>query len=174
MRRGKAPTPKRQLQGRGSWRAKDRPDDLELQSEIPNPPTTLGREARAEWRRLVGVLGPSGALSRVDRAGLTILCELWAEERELTAVIEGRVHGRRLIFGTASWKRVVAARNAVRVLWVKMAGNFGITPADRARIKVNPGAGRGGRNPKDRFFPPNKSHYFATGGSGCGAPELAG
>ena len=97
--RGPAPKSKKELAKRGSWRAKDRADDLEMPNKAPTAPTALSREAKAEWKRLVALLEPRGVLSEGDRIGLTVLCELWAEDRDLGKLLN------KLPTGTNDWKR---------------------------------------------------------------------
>ncbi|MCH8823736.1 MAG: P27 family phage terminase small subunit [Planctomycetes bacterium] len=153
MARGRKPTSKSELQRRGSWRAKGRADDLSdaLIKEVPNPPTTLTREAGAEWKRIVAILGPRGVLTKLDRAGLTMLCEMWAEDRELSKAL--------IIFdlGTPEWRRIFTARSSVRTQWTRLAACYGLTPSDRARIKIGTSSDSDvGADSKSRFFPPSQ------------------
>jgi P27 family predicted phage terminase small subunit len=143
--RGPAPKSKKELAKRGSWRAKDRADDLEMPNKAPTAPTALSREAKAEWKRLVALLEPRGVLSEGDRIGLTVLCELWAEDREL-----GKLLGK-LPTGTNDWKRVFTARQDVRKQLKDWCARFGLTPADRTRVKVDTGKDGNGKKGNDGF-----------------------
>lgn len=139
--RGPAPESKKKLERRGSRRIGNRPDDLDLPAELPKPPANLDREAKAEWQRLVKLLGPRRVLTAGDRGSLTMLCELWSEDRTLGKQLK------KLVSGSTDWKRVFVARQDVRrqltVMWTK----FGLTPADRARVKV---IGTSEKNKNDR------------------------
>jgi len=145
--RGPAPKSKRELERRGSRRAKDRSADLELEAKAPAPPSSLGKEAKAEWKRLVPRLDKKGVLAEVDRAGLTILCEAWAEYQELGKTLK------KLMVGGMDWRRIKSAQHEAYLRWQNLAQRFGLTPADRPRVKVNakPEAKAEG---KGRFFKP--------------------
>ena len=55
---------------------------------IPNPPTNLSREAKAEWRRVTTELDALGLVAKVDRAILTVYCEWWSRERDLSRELD--------------------------------------------------------------------------------------
>lgn len=129
--RGPAETPKSVLAARGSPKAADRPDDLELPAAQIEPPEGMDEEAAKQWRHIVGLLAPRGALSEGDRMALTLMCELWSEDRTLSKAVRGEEAG------SAEWKRVVVARAEVRKQLVVMLTKFGLTPVDRPRVKVN-------------------------------------
>jgi len=145
-RRGPAPRPKRALLQRGSRRAKKMPDDMELEPGVPRPPADLCVEALAEWQRVVPVLAPKGVLSEVDRAALVVLVASWSEYVAVGQHLDDAE------MGTAAWQRIAAARHQAYQRWAAMAQRFGLTPADRARVKVpeKPGSASG----KGRFFKP--------------------
>lgn len=149
--RGPAPTSKKTLAKRGSWRAKDRADDLELEDRAPDPPASLDREAKAEWKRVVKILGAKHVLTPADRGAMTLLCELWSEDRDL----HRRLKKPGVVVGSTDWKRVVTQRNEVRKQLVQLYQRFGMTPADRTRVKV-PEKGKSADD-KGRFFDRGKS-----------------
>lgn len=131
MAHGPAPTPKEEKRRRGSWRGTYAPDDLTLKRIAPKPPSRIKGEALAEWRRIVALLEPAGALTGADRMALTILCELWAEDCEL-----GRHLAKRTTVGTDDWKRMHSVRADTRKKLFDLFARFGLTPADRPRVKV--------------------------------------
>lgn len=55
---------------------------------IPNPPASLDREARAEWKRVTSELDELGLVAKIDRAILTVYCEWWSRERELSRQLD--------------------------------------------------------------------------------------
>ena len=55
---------------------------------IPNPPTSLSREARAEWRRITPEMHRMGILALIDRAVLTLYCKAWARWVELDRTLD--------------------------------------------------------------------------------------
>ncbi len=149
MPHGPPPTSKADKNRRGSWRGRYSPDDLNLRRIAPKPPTNLGREALAEWRRIVKLLEPAGALTEADRMALTMLCELWAEDRAL-----GKHLAALPSVGTDDWKRVHSCRQDTRKKLMDLFARFGLTPADRPRVKVPPAertaADQDGAKPKGK------------------------
>src|SRR5258706_8892481 len=75
------------------------PKRVRMAPAAPAPPTTLTREAAAEWKRIVPELNKHGLLAAVDRAVLTAYCEAWAKlqlaEKEIRRgiVLKGRDGG---------------------------------------------------------------------------------
>lgn len=148
--RGPAPTKKRELRERGSWLAKHRPPDLELPTGAPEKPAKMKGEAAAEWDRVVPLLASKGALSPGDRAALIVLCEAWADYVTL---------GRRLAkvtTGPVDERKIQTMRQDAYARLVAMLTRFGLTPADRARVKVPEAAPVAG---KARFFRPRVAQW---------------
>lgn len=52
-------------------------------SAVPNPPTNLSAEAKAEWKRIMPELSRTKVVATGDRALLTTYCETWASTRYL-------------------------------------------------------------------------------------------
>lgn len=52
---------------------------LILEPAAPAPPTTLSKEAKAEWKRIVPELDAKGLLAKVDRGVLSAYCDAWAQ-----------------------------------------------------------------------------------------------
>lgn len=136
--RGPAPTAKKVLAARGSKRARKRAADLELPAGTPAAPDHLDAEAIAEWRRIVPVLASRGVLSELDRAGLTVLCEAWSEYLRIGAVLEGKQKRLAKMDARAlnAWRRLTSARHEAYTRWQNVAQRFGLTPADRPRVKT--------------------------------------
>ena len=102
----------------------------------PRIPKELGREARAEWRRIVPALDRIGLLSKVDRAGLYSYCISWEQFVEAIAASKNfKANDEEFRY----WRRL--AREAQREVraWCT---EFGLTPSARGRMDV-PGAGDG-------------------------------
>lgn len=91
--------------------------DLELGGELPQPPEFLNAIAREEWLRVCAIGKYSKALSPADRGPLAMYCLLWAELRAKTTTGE----------------EMQASRMA---LLANLAGKFGMTPSDRAKIQM--------------------------------------
>lgn len=145
--RGPPPTPKSELEARGSWLAKHRADELTIEPvDALAPPAHLDKEARRQWQAVVGLLAPRGVLTEADVMALTMLCELWAEDRVLGKKIK------RLVVGSLDWNRVRNARSDIRKQLKDMLAKFGLTPADRPRVKLQ--GQKPEANAKSRFFKP--------------------
>ena|SRR5215831_17857054 len=109
-----------------------------LPADPPLEPTNaLDEEGLKEWRRLVPILVTAGLATPVDRAGLTGYCELWSRWIELDRLVrrDGMVIMR---------KGIPTPNRTVRV-WLEVfgqlrtiLGDFGLTPASRSRIRVDP------------------------------------
>jgi P27 family predicted phage terminase small subunit len=154
---GPAPTPKRQLAARGTWRAQDRPDDLELPPSPMPCPACLKGTARREWQRVVGILGPRAVLTEADTSALLALCQSWSRYRRYSSMASRwlREDGEVTARVAAGEKQLDAAFKR----WLPLAARFGLTPADRARVKI-------GSGPKSD----SKARFF----DGGQAPQLVG
>ena len=111
----------------------------------PSVPAWLSREAKAEWRRLVGELGRLGLLTLVDRQALATCCQAWAELEDATRLLnkEGRETREPVLdkFGNHVGNKI-RAHPAVRRQRDAMARvkqflvEFGLSPSARARLRA--------------------------------------
>ena len=146
--RGPPPTPKKVLKARGSWRAKGRAEELEGDGSVPVAPPSLKGEGRAEWERIVGILGPKGVLGGdLDRSTLLLLCQNWGEVQELRAA------AKRLLTGSNDWKTVRDDMRKSEARYSELTKRFGLTPADRPRVKAST-PDKKAQDGKSRFFEP--------------------
>ncbi len=124
------------LEGRGAGRdsggrkvAKEQP----FRRIPPNPPTTLTKEAAAEWRRVVPELARLELIKSIDRASLTAYCECWSRFMEATKLIK-----RDGVLGENSQGIVrhpaVAVAEAASKELRAWANEFGLTPAAENKI----------------------------------------
>lgn len=153
--RGPRPTPTKILQARDSWRAADRADaDGPLfPVDEPSCPDWLPKEAKAEWRRIVGQLLTAGLLSKANRATLTAYCLAWAEVHEAESALKktGRV-----IKGKKSpW---VAIARAARLELRQLAAEFGMTPASAGKVSA------AAKEPEKKNEEKDKGRFFKTVG----------
>jgi len=191
---GPAPLSAEELARRGSKRANRRATgQMALEPTAPEPPAELPPAARAEWDRLVSLLEPTRCLTQADRISLALLCRLWAEETELSRVLDAagavgtasvedralaRLDARQqrtlplararqrvrraltqaqldvvaeyerflaeeqqaadLVPGSREWKTLVVTRRDVRAQLMNMIARFGLSPADRPRVRTVP------------------------------------
>jgi P27 family predicted phage terminase small subunit len=105
---------------------------------VPPCPSWLGREARAEYKRVVALLAPSGVLRQTDFAPLVCYCEAAGEFAQ--AVKELRESGHTT---TNARGRVVASpwlrvKNKAADRMGKFAAHFGLSPSTRSRVPSSP------------------------------------
>ena len=105
---------------------------------IPSAPAWLSRRAKAEWKRLAVELAELKIVAKVDRNALAALCDAVAELADANDVLEREglfittPQGFRQAHPAVSIRR--NAREAVR----KLSAVFGLTPADRSKVRVIP------------------------------------
>jgi len=105
--------------------------------DAPNPPTWLGREAKAEWRRVVPELERLKMLSRVTRASLTAYCETWATFVTATGIL----HREGLMIVSATRGPIahpaVAMQRAASAELRRWAIEYGLTPASEQKVRID-------------------------------------
>ena len=154
-KRGPRPTPTKELEARGSWRAKTRPDEPDLQplTEVPCCPMWIRRDGRELWKKLAPVLVAGKVLTAADLAGLEAMCSSYGDWRETERLKqkEGRLAtGEK--GGVYTHPAVNQASEACK-RFMKAAADFGATPAARTRIAVDKSPGKDTANAgKERFF----------------------
>ncbi len=135
--RGRRPTPTRLkvLTGNPGKRplnhAEPRPDPA-----IPDCPPELGPVAQREWQRLVGDLGALGLLTSLDRAALAAYCGAYALWAEATQNIQKFGTMVKSPSGYPIQSPYVAIANRQAEIMMRIASEFGFTPASRSRISL--------------------------------------
>lgn len=115
---GRPPTPTAVKKLRGETRP-SRINADEPQPKIgADPPPWLTKAARKVWERLAPVLTETQVLTQADAIALSNLCELQAQlnKQAKTGQVSGKLAGE------------------IR----QHLGRFGLTPADRVRVKAGP------------------------------------
>jgi P27 family predicted phage terminase small subunit len=132
--RGPAPTPTEVLKARGSWRAKARAGEPADEVAAPRPPDWLDAEAVAEWKRLVPLLKQRRTVYRSCRGALAVMCDAWSlfcrAVRQRDALLAGAVPD---ALAVRRWAAIAAEAQAT---YLKVAQEFGLTPASRARVQA--------------------------------------
>jgi P27 family predicted phage terminase small subunit len=103
---------------------------------VPECPPELGPVARREWDRLVGELGVLKLLTNLDRAALGAYCgsySLWAESMEAIQKFGTMVKSPS---GYPIQSPYVAIANRQAEIMMRIASEFGFTPASRSRIST--------------------------------------
>lgn len=121
---------------------------------MPSCPTWLGREGKAEWRRLAGELHRIGLLTRVDRAALAAYCQAWDDFYHSTKDIAARGLVVDTGRGHVRNPSTLVKANAVQQL-LAGASQFGLTPVARARMGAFIGAA-----PKDGQSPDELEEFL--------------
>lgn len=102
-------------------------------------PAFLGKEGKNEWERVTVELDSMGILATADRAALVAYCEAWEEFVALLAKVreEGPV-----VYtdkNNAIQNPVLGAKNKAAERVLKIACQFGMTPAARTKIEATEG-----------------------------------
>lgn len=101
---------------------------------VPDCPPELGSVAQKEWQRLSVELGKLRILTQLDRAALAAYCgayALWAEATENIQKFGTMVKSPS---GYPIQSPYVSIANRQAELMMRIASEFGFTPASRSRI----------------------------------------
>jgi P27 family predicted phage terminase small subunit len=102
----------------------------------PECPAVLSPVAKQEWDRLIGELGKLRILTVLDRAALATYCgayALWAEAMEQLQKFGTMVKSPS---GYPQQSPYLAVANRQAEIMLRIASEFGFTPASRSRIAV--------------------------------------
>ena len=143
---------------RGTFRADRAPTREPLAIGKPKCPAWLGKDAKAEFRRLTRLLGDMGLLGAVDANALTRYCSTWVRWRQSIQLLEksGEVVVYRDENGKPKAVQPSAFASIVRGLSEELSrleAAFGMTPSARSRIEVQPSSASV-ITTVNRFFPP--------------------
>jgi P27 family predicted phage terminase small subunit len=135
MTRGRRPTPTRWklLTGNPGKRALNR-HEPRPEATIPDCPPELGPAARREWDRLAGDLAKLNILTSLDRAALGAYCGAYALWADATQQIQKYGPMIKSPTGYPVQSPYVAIANRQAEIMIRIASEFGFTPASRSRI----------------------------------------
>ena len=105
---------------------------------VPDCPPELGPAAQREWVRLVGELSSLNMVTRLDRAALATYCgayALWAEATEAIQKFGAMVKSPT---GYPMQSPYISIANRQAEIMMRIASEFGFTPASRSRIFTPP------------------------------------
>jgi P27 family predicted phage terminase small subunit len=133
--RGRRPKPTRLklLTGNPGKRALNM-DEPQPEPAIPDCPPELGDVAKREWERLVGELATLRIITNLDRAALAAYCNayaLWADSIESIQKYGTMVKSPN---GYPIQSPYIAIANRQAEIMLRIASEFGFTPASRSRI----------------------------------------
>ena len=103
---------------------------------VPECPTELGPVARQEWDRLAGELGKLKILTALDRAALAAYCGAYALWAEATEAIQKYGTMVKSPTGYPIQSPYVSIANRQAEIMMRIASEFGFTPASRSRIST--------------------------------------
>lgn len=117
-----------------------------ISARVPSPPSYLDRVAANEWRRIAPELHVLGLLTNIDKAPLATYCQAFSRWRAAEDVVARMKEKDQLTdalmirtkSGNAIQNPVVGTANRAMLLMVRIAAEFGMTPAARARIEAGP------------------------------------
>ena len=131
------PTALKELQGNPGKRALNKSEPKP--TGIPKCPPHLDKAAKAEWRRIAADLTQLGLLTSIDRAALSAYCSSWARWvnaedsiRKFGVVIKSPKSGYPV------QNPYVGVANTALDQMRKFLTEFGMTPASRSRLHVEP------------------------------------
>ena len=114
-------------------------DEPQPEKAIPDCPEHLDAPARLEWERLTPELFRLGLLTRIDAAALAAYCQAYSRWQEAEGVIASEgITAVNLKTGCVHVHPAVSiAKESMRLVREFMV-EFGLSPASRARLKVEP------------------------------------
>jgi P27 family predicted phage terminase small subunit len=103
---------------------------------IPDCPVELGPVARREWDRLAPELSTLRILTNLDRAALAAYCGAYAMWAEATEAIQKFGTMVKSPTGYPVQSPYVSIANRQAEIMIRIAAEFGFTPASRSRIST--------------------------------------
>jgi P27 family predicted phage terminase small subunit len=113
-------------------------DEPQPEPAVPDCPPELGPVAQREWNRLVGQLTALRLLTELDRTALASCCfaySLWVEATEAIQKYGAMVKSPS---GYPIQSPYVSIANRQTEIMMRIASEFGFTPASRSRISTPP------------------------------------
>ncbi len=102
----------------------------------PDCPVELGPVARREWDRMVAELARLRILTHLDRAALAAYCGAYAMWAEATEAIQKYGSMVKSPSGYPVQSPYVSIANRQTEIMMRIASEFGFTPASRSRIST--------------------------------------
>jgi P27 family predicted phage terminase small subunit len=111
-------------------------DEPRPEPEVPECPAELGPVARREWDRMANELAPLRILTSLDRAALAAYCGAYAMWAEATEAIQKFGTMVKSPSGYPVQSPYVSIANRQAEIMMRIASEFGFTPASRSRISA--------------------------------------
>jgi P27 family predicted phage terminase small subunit len=113
---------------------KPKKSSLTVEPVAPDCPSELGPVARAEWQRLVPELARRNLIAHLDRGQLAIYCVAYAQWIEAAEFIQQYGSMVKTRSGFPVQSPYVAILNRQADTMIRIASEFGFTPASRAKL----------------------------------------
>lgn len=135
-KRGPRPEPTALKRLKGNPGKRRLSGEAAVRGGAPAMPRWLRKRGKEAWKKLVPVLEKAGLATRADGWSLGVLCYLWQEwhEARLVAGRSGRLATTPNGFTQLSAEHVVERQ--LRLDLLRVAALFGLSPSDRAGLKV--------------------------------------
>lgn len=136
--RGRKPVPAAIKRATGNPGRRPIREPIAPRAELLDPPAHVTGSARDEWLRLAPALFQLGILTASDRGAFAAYCEAYGLMVDCAKVIKSR--GRTYKGPNGAWCARPEVRLAMqaRAQVQKFSGDFGLTPAARERLRVDP------------------------------------
>jgi P27 family predicted phage terminase small subunit len=135
--RGRKALPKNVHKLHGSFREDRHGGGIQVAAVLPEPPERLPEVGQEEWRRIAPELHKVGLLSNLDLTALEMYCRLFCRWLAAEKELEGDDS---LVMKTKTGYQAQSAylniANACIKQMQSIMGEFGMTPATRARMKA--------------------------------------
>ena len=124
---------------------------------LPDTPAELNEDARREWERLSKRLPAAGLLTAVDGAAFAAYCQSHGRWQQAERALAEMAKRDPAFFGvlvktskgTPIHNPLLCIATRAQADMVRYAGEFGMTPSARSRVRANPHATQ---DPADGFF----------------------
>lgn len=152
--RGRPPKPSalKLLQGNAGKRATNRQEPDAAYLEDLTPPAHLSEGAAAVWTELAAPLRAARVLTELDTVALEFTCNAIATYRQATAAADGKPLAKSPETGAVALSPWMIVQSMAFKQASKMLTDFGMTPAARSRVMIQP---------QGDLFDDKTSAYFA-------------
>ena len=109
---------------------------------IPEPRVEMDKYAREEWDFITAELKELGVIANIDRAALEIYCVTYSEWRQASEQVKKDGFIITTIKGNDIQNPLVGFCNRKIEIMRRFLSEFGLTPASRAKVKVEKETGK--------------------------------
>ena len=152
--RGPAPKPTAQRKAEGNPSRRPLPEnEPEYRLGVPECPSHLGEEARAEWDRIAPMLDSAGVLTEADYMALANLCQAYVTMQKAQVQLDKTGLLMKTATGYVQQSPLIGIVNSSMHQITRLCQEFGLTPASRTRIAADPALAASSRDGKNRMDP---------------------